>query len=478
MSALFQHVAWAGQFIHVPFMFGRSAEYLSFSVSGPNSRSNGCVAIGRGQLTILLQRLNKQVMPMTNILLYAPDLFGHPQIYCRAIADILIENNCKLFLLAGISKIKNNEQPVVAPLLEFPGIEIFNSVEFSGANEQYLTVEELIGFQRQFKIDGTIFIEADKSRAELSRVGFGKAPRLLGKNVGIFSRTSAWCPGEEFYSGEKLKWYAPTFKGNLSKIKRTLFNRKETDKYFYEKIIFKKRVLDAVLVKDERIIRRFGPPVYWMPDIYKPFDELKTAEVSREYETFADKYQSFLGQNKEKDPVLFFGQGTWYRGYEYFLKLIEMDQSSVGVHIGAACLKEPGKKYNFDIEPLRRRLICEKRLFETNCFIHSERLIDLFFSTASRVALTHRLTGSSGTMLYALEHGKPVLTPSAGLVGYRTLTNQLGMTYNYLDENDLAEKWREFRKIPISEYSAHIAAFMKRFSREEVARVFIHCLCE
>ena len=40
------------------------------------------------------------------------------------------------------------------------------------------------------------------------------------------------------------------------------------------------------------------------------------------------------------------------------------------------------------------------------------------------------------------------------------------------DDADLAEKWREFSQIPAAAFGRSVADFMKRFSRDEVARTF------
>ena len=49
-------------------------------------------------------------------MLYSPDLVGHPQVYCRVITDILIEGQCRVFLVIGFSKKRGiNEYPEILP---------------------------------------------------------------------------------------------------------------------------------------------------------------------------------------------------------------------------------------------------------------------------------------------------------------------------------------------------------------------------
>ena len=57
--------------------------------------------------------------------------------------------------------------------------------------------------QLHFDIDTTLFIEADKSKAEFIRIAAGEAPRLRGRNLGIFANTAEWYPGEDSFTGQR-----------------------------------------------------------------------------------------------------------------------------------------------------------------------------------------------------------------------------------------------------------------------------------
>jgi hypothetical protein len=412
-----------------------------------------------------------------NIMLYAPEPEGHPQVYCRVITDFLLKQQCRIVLaIAPSAQYGLEEWPDLKPFVRHELVQFVDCQLFSKLERSLLTAEELLNLQATYQIDATLFIEADKFRVEFERIASGTAPRLSGKNVGIFSRTSAWYPGEDFYTGAKLKWYAPTLRGTLGKIKRAILNRRESDKYFYENVIFMKKTLDVVLVKDERIIERFGPPVYWMPEIYKPFYNDETAEQIREFEEICCRYQEFLARNRDKEIILYFGRGTWYRGYDYFLKLLEMDDTSCGVHAGASYRIESGKDYIVDVEKIRKKLVKEGRLFETNCYIHSNRLIDHFFTSTSRVVSTHRLTGSSATSLHALSLGKPLLEPNTGLLGHRVRKHGLGMTYDYGDINDLYRQWQLFKQQPPEVYRSAIDSFIGQFDYDHTSTFFLQVL--
>jgi hypothetical protein len=403
-------------------------------------------------------------------------LFGHPQIYCGVITHILLELQCRVFLIAGWSEgIGINESPDIKPLLNDDRVTVIECGRISSTKDRFLSAEEITRIQKDFHIDSTLFIDADYFRNEFVRINKGAAPRLMGKNVGIFNQTSVWYPGEDFYSGEKIKWYAPTIRGSLGKIKRAIFRRKETDRYFYEEIIIRKRGLDAVLVKDERVSEHFGPPVFWMPDIYRSFDIAEGTVGDQEYDEFSGKYQEFLSRQNGREVLLFFGKGAWYRGYDYFLQLLEMDSTSCGVHCGAEYVKD-GPEYEFDVVRLRKGLSLEGRLFETQQYIHSKKLIDLFYSTTQKAVSTNRLTGSSGTMLQALEAGLPVLAPDRGLLGYRVKSNRLGEIYKYRDIEDLYGKWMLFKSQPVSQYRGSIERFVKQFDRKSLIESFRNLL--
>jgi len=175
--------------------------------------------------------------------------------------------------------------------------------------------------------------------------------------------------------------------------------------------------------------------------------------------------------------LLYFGTGTWYKGYDYFLKLAELDPTTYALHAGASEYREPSKPMAFDTADLRAKLRAEGRLFETNGFVESPALVELLFNSIERFVSTHRLTLSSGTMLQALDAGKPVLVPGTGLVGWRTERFGLGKTYNYLDEKELARVWAEFRAEPVENYQEQIKRYMERFSRDAVRTFFLKQLC-
>ncbi len=414
------------------------------------------------------------------VLLYAPELQGHPQVYCRVIGDILLEAGHEVVIASGV-----DEDDWAArwrdlrPFAENSRVRVVDTRRWAQrAGNVRLRAEELAGLQRDLAVDSSLLIDYDRYlMVECRRIAAGEAPRLHGRNAAIFSDTCEWFPGENPYTGERRRWVGPSIRKTLSVWKRALVNRTESIRYFYEEVLLTRRPMDSIIVKDERVAERYGPPVYWMPEIYKVFGARTGEKRMGDWDALANPIRRYVEQAGPSNVLLFFGTGAWYKGYDLFLRLAEIEPSIHALHAGASERSEAGKQMGFDTPAIRTRLLEQKRLFETNAYVESEDLVNLVFSRIERFVSTHRLTLSSGTMLQALDAGKPVLTPGTGLVGHRTLRYNLGMTYRYMDDQDLAAKWRQFRDQPPGAYASSIADFMDRFSRAEVARFFLSQLC-
>jgi hypothetical protein len=405
-----------------------------------------------------------------HVLVYSPRVFGHPQVYCLVMAGLLRARGCRVTLLLGIDSDDGlRDWPDLRRLARDPGIAIWPCRDHSADGGVLLTAEELVRVQEASRADATLFVDGDLSKPEFVRISDGLAPRLLGRTAAVFGQTAPWYPGEEFYSGRPLPRYAPTVRENMGRVKRFLFHRRESPAYFFETVLLKHRVLDVLLVKDERVAERFGPPVIWLPEIYRPLDQVETEEHRQEYDTIAPELRRFVQRHSGREVLLFFGRGAWYRGYDFFLELARRDEAVCAVHCGEDCVHEPGKPFAFDVQGVRRTLLEQGRLFETRKYIHGQRLVELFFSVTGRLVSTHRLTGSSGTLLQALELGKPVLVPGSGLLGQRVVANGLGRTYAYGEMDDLERHWRAFSAEDPRAYSSSIREFMARFAPARLA---------
>ena len=408
------------------------------------------------------------------ILLHAPALQGHPQVYCRVIGDILLAAGHEVVIASALDEAGWPAQwRDLRPFAANARVQVVDVRRRSAGGGSGLSVEELRTLQEDFRIDSTLLIEADAFAGELRRIADKQAPRLRGRTVGIFARTSGWFPRENDYGGapEPRIWGGGP-RASLGRLKNRVWPGRDTAAYLYRTVLLRRRALDAVVVKDERIAERFGPPVFWMPEIYKVFGAREDERRLGDWEAFAEPLREYVKRAGSANVLLYFGTGAWYKGYDLFLRLADVEPSIYALHAGAPERREPGKIMAYDTAGIRERLLRHGRLFETNAYVESEELVRLAFGSIERFVSTHRLTLSSGTALQALDAGKPVLTPALGLVGYRTRRYKLGLTYRYFDDGDLAAKWREFRQTPATAFAQPIADFMKRFGRDEVARIF------
>jgi len=291
---------------------------------------------------------------MKRILLYSPDVWGHPSVYCRVIADALATMPCQLVVAMGfIDKIGLNEFPDIRPLSTRAGMRLIDTRTFSRTGKPHLTAEELVELQFKFSTDTTLFIEADKSKTEFFRIAAGEAPHLRGRNLGIFAKTPEWYPGEDFFTGQPRSLLAPTIRTTLGNVKRAIINRRESARYFYEKIIIQSGVLDEILVKDERLANWRGPPVYWMPEISRPSAFAESSDESVEFLRRRSEVEYFLASNQHREPVLYFGDAAYYKGYDLFLEFVAATPSTCAIHAGRSYDAQQRSYFRYDVEGLR-----------------------------------------------------------------------------------------------------------------------------
>ena len=411
---------------------------------------------------------------MAKILLYSPDIVGHPRVYCRVIADVLSNADCELVVAMGFTDGMGIEElPDLQPLMRRGSIRILDTRVYSRDTKQHLNAEELVELQNKFKVDTTLFIEADKFNTEFTRIAAGQAPRLSGRNLGIFANTAEWYPGEDSFTGERCRILASTLRTTIGNIKRAIFNRKQSLKYFYENILIGKSILDEIFVKDERLATWRGPPVYWMPEISRSIDTEPTAKDAADFLSRKHELEIFLAANKSREPVLYFGDAAYYKGYDLFLQFIASTPSTCAIHAGCTYDSQQYSYFQYDVNDLRIQLHNEGRLYETNTYVHTQQLKELYFSMIRLYITTHRLALSSATVIQALELGKPVLVPDRGLLGYRVRTNELGGVYEYGNLADLSEKASRLLCSDLSQFSASTNAFWNRFSDKSIREFFM-----
>ena len=406
-----------------------------------------------------------------NVLLFSPEVVGHPRVYCRVIADALQSEDCHVYVAMGFS----DEYPLkecsdLVPLLDRSQVTVIDLRNHSANGDGHLTAPEIRDLQESLQIAVTVFIEADKSRYQFAAIANGECSYLSGRNLGIFANTSTWIPGEDHFTGEPIRLMVPSLRTTLGNIKRRLFNRKASDRYFYEELILKRKTLDEIWVKDERVTSKQAPPVYWMPEISRPANHEQ--EDDEEFLREKQALQDFLSANQELEPVLYFGDAAFYKGYDLFLKFVELNEGVCALHPGLSYRKDEKQKFHYDVEQLRTTLKSQGRLFETNAYVHSEQLKRLYFSSVRIYLTTHRLALSSSTVIQALEMGKPVLVPNRGLLGHRVLENGLGAVYDYENIDDLTTQANFLWNSDLSLFKESTERFWAKFSDEAVARFF------
>jgi hypothetical protein len=322
-------------------------------------------------------------------------------------------------------------------------------------------------------IDVTLFIDGDRSNDDFKRIAEKRAPRLRGRNLAIFAATSDWYPGENTYTGVPIRLIAPTLRNTLGNLKRAVFNRRQQPKYFYEKTIIGAGVLDEVWVKDERLADWRGPPVYWMPEISRPLPTAETLEEAAEFTRREADLKVFLAANPGREPLLYFGDTAYYKGYDLFLEFVAANPNTCGIHAGRAFHSGDEVEYRSDVAALGARLRAEGRLHEINAYVHTQRVKELFFK-AVRVYITmHRLARSSSTVVQAVEFGRPVLVPDRGLIGHRVRVNQLGGVYRYEDMDDLRRQAEALWSSNLDRFTEPVARFWSRFTDEAIREFFV-----
>jgi hypothetical protein len=411
------------------------------------------------------------------ILLYSPDVVGHPRVYCRVIDDALASHDCERVVAMGFTDETGLAQsPDLHPLVTRERVQIIDNRTRSAAGRPHLTAEELVALQQDLAIDTTLFIEADKSNDELRRIAAGDAPRLHGRNLGIFANTAEWYPGEDSFTGAPKRMIAPTVRTTLGNVKRAIFERRKTARWFYERVILGAQVLDEILTKDERLAEWYGPPVHWMPEISRPADAEETDADRAEYAQTKSDLDRFLAANAGREPVLYFGDAAFYKGYDLFLAFVARTPGACAIHPGRTFDAVNAGWFEHDVEALRARLRSEGRLFETNRYVHAHRLKDLFFGAIRLYITTHRLALSSATVIQAVELGKPVLVPDRGLLGYRVRTNGIGDVYRYGDLDELQRKAEQLWRSDLSRFEEPARRFWSRFSDEAIRDFFVERL--
>src|ERR1051326_2865879 len=208
-----------------------------------------------------------------------------------------------------------------------------------------------------------------------------------------------------------------------------------------------------------------------MPEITSP-----AASDDSGFEETRAAFDRFRAQNAGREPLLYFGDAAFYKGYDLFLKFAAEMPNAYMIHPGRTYDPKQRGWFVYDVEALREQLRAEGRLFETNEYVHSNLLKELFFGAIRVYVTTHRLALSSSTVIQAAELGKPSLVPDRGLLGDRVKANGIGAAYRYGDLDDLKRKADELLRSNLASFDEPLRRFAARFSHDEIRKFFVERL--
>lgn len=391
-------------------------------------------------------------------MLYTAGLDGHRQLYCDVLAHIFLELGYAVLIVGRVTDQRVHQWQHIERYRHYPDVTILDTGVSSLYGGKHLKVQEIVQIQTQYSVETSVFICGDELRSEFLAIGKSVAPRLVGWNMAIFGWTERWSAmGPIGEPGLSLRQRVSRLRDRVGPL--------NPHKRFFEDILKKRHVLDVVLVKDERVAEQHGFPFVWFPDIYRPFNWQEDEETATEYCRIIPLYQHFLRQQTSREVLLYFGTAAIYKGYKTLLRLALADRSTCFVHCGAM-----GDDYAADSEVLQAKAALSEqgRIFETPGRVESQRAVRFFFESTRRFVSTHTIFISSGTMLQALDTGKPVLMPDSGLLRYRTLQYGLGRVYNPARFRDLLSQWNEFRNDTPAQYADNISKYMENYSRDNL----------
>jgi hypothetical protein len=399
-------------------------------------------------------------------MIYSADLRGHRQLYCDVFTDIFLYLGYDVLLVIGLEGDPYaTKWRHIRRYLDHPNVTILDISQISARRANRLSIDEICHLQIDQAIAATLFACGDELKNEFAAISNGLAPALKGWNIGIFGWTDRWTAMESVFApGIRLRERLSRARDRIGPL--------NSDKRFFEKLENKK-VLDAILVKDERVAETRGQPFIWLPDIYRPFNWDEDQEMEAEYAQVVPAYQRFLAQQKGREILLYFGTAAEYKGYDILLRLAVEDNSTCFVHCGS---NESMDRLDNDINAMRTTLTAQGRFFETRHRLESQKCIRVFFDSIQRFVSTHRVYVSSGTILQALESRKPVLVPNRGILRYRTIHHSTGRVYNPGSFRNLLSQWLQFKNEPADNYLEKIDAYMQSFAYEKLVEAVSRAL--
>lgn len=388
---------------------------------------------------------------MKNALIFSSNFDGHRQVYVFIIAHELIKLGYKIHI-AGNYLAKLNNSFYIKRLKDDESVVKIDTSGYKN-NGTGISIVEFISLQKKYRVDLTIFAEADNHILLFNSQLLSRIKRFKGKTIGIFLRP--------FYFYEKFG-----FINKLIYLKRLILNWKSDNRLFHEVLNTQFRLLNESLFIDDHFVTKHKK-TKWLPDVFQQYADILVIEQQTEQRKWIKKLNKFKSANADCFFILYFGTSQKRRGYDLLLKLA-FENNACFIHCG---LRDDNETFDFSIDELRNNLKIQGKLFETNEYITDPYCIEYFFKAVSHLILPYRdFYGSSGVMLQALGYNIPVLVPDVGIMGYRTNKYSLGLTYDQRSFS-LDEQFKRFIETPKEIYQNSIEHYMNDQSVNKLKQV-------
>ncbi|NOR48477.1 MAG: hypothetical protein GQ533_10620 [Methanosarcinaceae archaeon] len=378
---------------------------------------------------------------MKKILIYAPLIGGHRQVYCNVITHWALESKMDVILCIGNDWCRGGNTISQGS----PYIDLYmtnNNVDFVNASQKpphKSDSEYLLDLENDIKPDLIFVISGDEFNNSL--YSFMKdliiPKRHSSKWVGIFISC--------FYypdSANRLK----------QKVQKLMLKQKL--KYF-DRTYW----LDEYFLNDTNIEN-----IFWLPDISKSFN-VDMNNDDAEFELLCPQIDNFLINNKGKDVLLFFGRDFNRKGFDFIIELALEDEQFIVLRAG-----DPLENMDESQEIMEKMSILEKngRLLNIPKFIKNPIIISKLFQATNYILLPYRdHYSSSGVMLQAIEFQKPVVVPNIGLMGKRVFENHLGITYKHKNYDEFKKAVYKMQNEHYN-YITYTITFYESFSKEAI----------
>lgn len=375
------------------------------------------------------------------ILIYAPRIGGHRQVYCNVITQWALESKMDVILYIGDDWCRGGNtisqgSPYIDLYMTNNNVDIINA---SQKPPQKSDSEYLLDMENYIKPDLIFVISGDEFNHSLYYFikDMIMPKRHSSKWVGIFIACFYYPDSANRLKQRVLKLM---LKQKLKNFDRTYW----LDEYF----------VNSTNNKNQ----------YWLPDISKSFN-ISVNNDDTELELLCPQIDNFLINNKEKDILLFLGAEFNRKGLDFILELALEDEQFVVLRAG-----DPLENVDETQEIIEKMSILEKngRLLNTPKFIKNPIIISKLFQATKYILLPYRdHYSSSGVMLQAIEFKKPVVVPNIGLMGKRVVENNLGITYNHKNYDEFKKAVYKMRNEHYN-YIPYTITFYESFSKEAI----------